>query len=121
MGMDINSLMILLISLFTLHIKRITNIMEITQTNQNRTKIITNDGYAYVKKLNLADGWESFECERRRNFDGCKGKIKINGNQFLVTHAHHHAPNLLGLLQLSPLNYQPPKCCVGVCGGTFGN
>ena len=68
--------------------------MEITQTNQNRTKIITTDGYAYVKKLNLAnDGWESFECERRRNFDGCKGKIKVNGNQFLVTHPHHHAPN----------------------------
>ena len=24
---------------------------------------------------------------------GCKGKIKVNGNQFLVTHVHHHAPN----------------------------
>ena len=67
--------------------------MEITQSNQNRTKIITSDGYAYVKKLNLAGGWESFECERRRNFDRCKGKIKVNGNQFVVTHQHHHAPN----------------------------
>ena len=67
--------------------------MEFTWTNQNRTKIITNDGYAYVKKWNLADGWESFECERRRNFDGCKGKIKVNGNQFLVTQDHHHTPN----------------------------
>ena len=58
--------------------------MEITQSNQNRTKIIL---------LNLAGGWESFECERRRNFDRCKGKIKVNGNQFVVTHPHHHAPN----------------------------
>ena len=67
--------------------------MEITYSNQNRTKIITSDGFAYVKKLNLAGGWESFECERRRNFDRCKGKIKVNGNQFVVMHAHHHAPN----------------------------
>ena len=49
MGMAINPLMILLILLFTLLIKHITN-MEITQTNQNRTKIITNDGYAYVRE-----------------------------------------------------------------------
>ena len=67
--------------------------MEITQSNQNRTKIVTNDGYAYVKKDNLAGGWESFECERRRNYDGCKGKIKVNGNQFVVSQPHHHAPN----------------------------
>ena len=58
--------------------------MEITQTNQNRT----NDGYAYVKKDNLAGGWEC-----RRNYDGCKGKIKVNGNQFVVSQPHHHAPN----------------------------
>ena len=54
--------------------------MEITQSNQNQTKIITSDGYAYVKKLNLAGGWESFESERRQNFDRCKGKIKVNGH-----------------------------------------
>ena len=66
--------------------------MEITQTNQSRTKIITNDGYAYVKNKDLAGGWESFECERRRNYDSCKGKIKVNGNQVIVTMPHHHAP-----------------------------
>ena len=67
--------------------------MEITQTNQSRTKIITNDGYAYVKNKDLAGGWESFECERRRNYDSCKGKIMINGNQVIVSMPHHHAPN----------------------------
>ena len=52
--------------------------MEITQSNQNRTKIITSDGFAYVKKLNLAGGWES--CV---NGDGisinAKGRLKLTG------------------------------------------
>ena len=67
--------------------------MEITRSTQDRNKIVTADGYAYVKKKNLANGWESFECERRRNYDGCKGKIKVKDNLMVPTMDHHHAPD----------------------------
>ena len=67
--------------------------MEITRSTQDRNKIVTADGYAYVKKKNLANGWESFECERRRNYDGCKGKINVKDNLMVPTMDHHHAPD----------------------------
>ena len=66
--------------------------MEFTRSTQNKNKILYQ-GYAYVKKVNLADNWESFECERRRNFDGCKGKVKVNGLQIQVVKEHSHTPS----------------------------
>ena len=66
--------------------------MEITRSTQDRNKIVMG-GYAYVKKQNLADGWEQFECERRRNYDGCKGTIKVKNDQVVVTTDHHHRPD----------------------------
>ena len=35
----------------------------------------------------------SFECERRRNFKGCIGKVKVLGDQLIVTERHSHEPN----------------------------
>ena len=45
-------------------------------------------GYAYVKNKDLANGWVSFECERRRNYKGCTGRIKANGQQVVVVTNH---------------------------------
>ncbi len=66
--------------------------MEFTRSTQNKNKVLF-EGHAYVKKDNLAGGWESFECERRRNHDGCPGKIKVKGDQVQVTKHHIHGPN----------------------------
>ena len=62
--------------------------MEFTRSTHNKNKVLF-DGYAYVKKADLADNWECFECERRRNFDRCKGK----GNEIQVVKEHSHGPN----------------------------
>ena len=39
--------------------------MEVTKTTQGRNKVLPQ-GYAYVKQKKLANGWESYECERGR-------------------------------------------------------
>ena len=64
----------------------------ITSTTQSRNKHLYL-GYAYVKNKDLADGWVSFECERRRNYKGCTGRIKANGQQVVVVTNHTHTPN----------------------------
>ena len=66
--------------------------MEFTRSTQNENKVLF-EGHAYVKKYDLTDNWESFECERRRNHDRCPGKVKVKGNQIQVTKGHSHGPN----------------------------
>ena len=66
--------------------------MELTSTTQSRNKFLYL-GYAYVKNKDLANGWVSFECERRRNYKGCTGRIKANGQQVVVVTNHTHTPN----------------------------
>ena len=66
--------------------------MEFTRTTQNRNKVL-HQGHAYVKNKNLVNGWESFECERRRNHKGCTGRDKINGEQIVIVKEHTHTPN----------------------------
>ena len=66
--------------------------MEFTRSTHNKNKVLF-DGYAYVKKVDLADNWECFECERRRNFDRCKGKVKVKVNEIQVVKEHSHGPN----------------------------
>ena len=46
-----------------------------------------------MKKNNLANGWESFECERGRNYRGCAGKVRMQGNNIQITKEHTHAPD----------------------------
>ena len=52
-----------------------------------------HQGYVYVKKKDLTDGWVLFECERRRNQKGCPGRVQINGDQIVVVKEHTHASN----------------------------
>ena len=62
-------------------------ILELTSTTPSRNKLLYL-GYAYVKNKDLANGWVSFECERRRNYKGCTGRIKANGQQVVVVTNH---------------------------------
>ncbi len=66
--------------------------MERTKTTQNKNKVL-HQGFAYVKKKNLADGWESYECERRRRYRDCNGGIKVKDGQFRIGTPHSHTPN----------------------------
>ena len=66
--------------------------MEITKTIQNKNKILHN-GYAHVFKKNLAQGWLSYECERRRRYRDCTGKIRVKDGDIHVVSAHSHAPD----------------------------
>lgn len=66
--------------------------MEVTKTTQNKSKVL-HQGFAYVKKKNLADGWVSYECERRRRYRDCTANIKVKNDQIHIGTAHTHAPN----------------------------
>ena len=46
--------------------------MEFTRSTQNR-----NEGFACIKKKNLADGCETLECEKRCNHKRCVEKVVI--------------------------------------------
>ena len=52
-----------------------------------------HEDFFYVKQKNLADGWISYECERRRLNNTCKGKIKVNGENIVVSRHHTHQPD----------------------------
>ena len=66
--------------------------MEITKTIQNKNKILHN-GYAHVFKKNLAQGWVSYECERRRRYRDCTAKIRVKDGDVQVVSPHSHAPD----------------------------
>ena len=66
--------------------------MEITKTIQNKNKIL-HLGFSYVLKKKLADGWLSYECERRRRYRDCTGKIRVKEGQIHVVSPHSHAPD----------------------------
>ena len=66
--------------------------MEIIRSTQRKNKLLYQ-GYAYVKNKNLANGWVSYECERRRNHKGCTGRVKANGEDVVIVRNHSHTPN----------------------------
>ena len=66
--------------------------MENIHTTQGKRKII-HKGFFYVRQKNLAGGWISHECERRRLNSTCKGKIKVNGDNVVVPRQHTHPPD----------------------------
>eukprot|EP00057_Strongylocentrotus_purpuratus_P026943 XP_011681417.1 PREDICTED: uncharacterized protein LOC100889712 isoform X2 [Strongylocentrotus purpuratus] len=68
--------------------------MEWTKTERGGRKLIL-DGYIYVKKKNLADGWEIYECELRRNRRVCKAKIKVktSGEEEFKGRTEHNHPS----------------------------
>nr|XP_054769755.1 uncharacterized protein LOC129277627 [Lytechinus pictus] len=69
--------------------------MEWTETERGGRKLLF-DGYIYVKKRNLAAGWESFECNQRRNKKQCKASIKVRvsvENEFRDRTEHNHPPD----------------------------
>ena len=66
--------------------------MEITKTTHNKNKML-HQGFAYVKKKPLAEGWISYECERRRRYKDCWGTIKVRDGQVQIGGPHSHTPN----------------------------
>nr|XP_054757396.1 uncharacterized protein LOC129263513 [Lytechinus pictus] len=67
--------------------------MEWISSDRGGRKLLLG-GYIYLKKKDLADGWESFECELRRNRQECKAKVQVLGdNQFRERTEHSHPPN----------------------------
>nr|XP_054752514.1 uncharacterized protein LOC129258231 [Lytechinus pictus] len=67
--------------------------MEWTETERGGLKLLL-DGFIYVKKKNLANGWESYECTLRRNRNACKARIKVFGaDQFRDKTEHNHPPD----------------------------
>ena len=61
--------------------------MEFIETVRGKRKVLL-DGYLYVKQKALANGYVSYECEKRRqNKDKqgeCKAKIKVRGDEFIM-------------------------------------
>lgn len=51
--------------------------MEWIDTERGGVKLLL-DGFIYVRKKDLANGWESFECELRRNRNECKARVKVS-------------------------------------------
>ena len=66
--------------------------MELTKTTQNKSKVL-HRGFAYVKKKDLADGWISYECERRRRYRDCTGSVKVKNDQIHIGNDHSHNPD----------------------------
>ena len=66
--------------------------MELTKTTHNKNKIL-HQGYAYVKKKDLAGGWISYECERRRRYRDCTGSIKVKDDLIRIVNGHAHNPD----------------------------
>jgi len=66
--------------------------MEITKTIQNKSKYL-HQGFAYVKKNDLDNGRVSYECERRRRYRDCTGKIHVHNGQVRIAKHHTHAPD----------------------------
>lgn len=70
--------------------------MEFVETVRGHRKVLLH-GYLYVKQKELANGYISYECEKRRqNKDkqgACKAKIKVRGDEFILgENQHTHAP-----------------------------
>ena len=65
--------------------------MEFTTTAmQNKNKIL-HQSFAYAIRKNLANGWESYECEKTRSPKTCLGKVKINCAQIHMVNIHTHS------------------------------
>ena len=65
---------------------------EFFKTTKGANKLI-HEGYLYVKHKTLANGWTAFECERRRNWKTCKGRVKVLGNDVVLVSNHTHGPD----------------------------
>jgi len=71
--------------------------MEFITTQKGQRKILL-EGYLYVKQKNLANGVESYECEKRRqnncNQGECRAIIKVLGDRLIdKLHEHTHGPS----------------------------
>ncbi|XP_001198994.3 uncharacterized protein LOC763117 isoform X1 [Strongylocentrotus purpuratus] len=67
--------------------------MEWIDTERGGLKLLL-DGFIYVRKKDLANGWESFECELRRNRNECKARVKVLGaDEFRDKTEHNHPPD----------------------------
>ena len=67
--------------------------MEKLATNRGKVKI-GYQGHLYNKKCNLANEYESYECERKRKGarDQFRGRIKVKNDEVVVMAEHSHAP-----------------------------
>ena len=65
---------------------------EFFKTTKGANKLL-HEGFLYVKQKTLANGWTAFECERRRNWKTCKGKVKVLGDEVVVLSNHTHGPD----------------------------
>ena len=82
-----------LASVHLLIYKKIVDVMEVTKTQKNNSKIL-HGGFAYVSTHKvLKDGWVSYECELRRRYRGCTGRVRVKDDTVLITNPHSHAPN----------------------------
>ena len=69
--------------------------MELLTTRKGQTKI-QYEGYLYNKSKQLANGFVSYECEKRQKSKNapnqCKARIKVRGNEVIKGVIHTHAP-----------------------------
>ena len=70
--------------------------MEKLTANRWKVKIGYQRHALYNKKCNLANGYESYECERKQKEevarDQCRGRIKVKNDEVAVMAEHSHAP-----------------------------
>lgn len=61
-------------------------------------KLVSSDGYAYVKKRTLANGTIDWRCSVRGQGSGCPAGVKQRGLQFRVAGGNHNHESKPGLL-----------------------
>lgn len=67
-------------------------------SEQGFQKLVSTDGYAFVKKRTLANGSVDWRCSVRNKGSGCPATVKQCGNEFRVTGSAHTHPAKPGLL-----------------------
>ena len=71
--------------------------MEKLETNHGKVKILY-EGHLYNKRKQLANGFTSYECEKRvkskNSLDKCRARIRVRGEEVVKSDIQHtHAPD----------------------------
>lgn len=59
-------------------------------SSRGALKLVSSDGYSYVKKRELVNGAIDWRCTVRGRNTGCPAKVKQRGSEYLTSGSHNH-------------------------------